>query len=310
MNFDKGKAKRILLDLHGLLDCANIEHALICGTALGAYRNSDFLSEDIDILCNAEDYWKVRDLFDGPMDFEYNCIWRREIALYKYGRKIDILFADIEKENTYIYIYKPNSITGKYHTEQRYVWKTEHMFPYANIEFLGQTFNIPANCPAFFEDYYGLNWKTPIQDWNRDKYPPPNLDKDYRQIEIFVDKKKYPLAFDSCLHTYGHDWVSLKDSENALRVAPLIVVIRGDYLFTRNHNLNILNDILLAKENIIAVNASIISNIKKRSPISRSNQGYQYRDLGSASVWITMHKNKFTKKPNLWVDTKEFFNET
>lgn len=313
--FDKIKAKTILLDLHQLLDRFNIEHALICGTALGVYRNNDFLSEDIDILCNAKDYWKVRYMVDCTPAWEYNCIWRREIALFKYGRKIDVLFADIEDETselmskTHIYIYKPNSITGKYHTEQRYTWDTSDIFPYAQIEFLGSTFNIPNNCPAFFEKYYGLNWKTPIVDWNRDKYPPPNLDKDYRQIDIFVDFDRYPLSARSCQEVYDSDWVRVLN-QNYLHenLAPLIVEIVGNFLFTKEYDLNILNEILLSDQCIRKVIAKTASNLKTRkSPTSRANiKGYSFYDNVDNCISVSMIEN--CTDGFIIAETEEFFN--
>ncbi len=309
--FDKEKAKSILLDLHMKLESINIRHALICGTALGAYRNNDFLSEDIDILCDAKDYWKFRAFFDKDDEFEYNCIWRREIALYKYGRKIDVLFADIEGNETSIYIYKLNSITGKYHTEQRYVWQTEHIFPYSIIEFMGTLFNIPNNCPEFFKTYYGEGWETPNKNWNRNNSPPPNLDKEYRQIDILINQKENPLSFESCKEVYDSDWVRMCPDTSINPTAPLCIEVRGIFCFTKNHNLNILNEILLSEHDITEVTANSKNNYLKKSPISKSNsEGYLYHNPITYKSSIIMYKNRPLSRFDIGVTTEDFFNET
>ena len=210
---DKERAKTILLDLHNTLDEAKIGHMLFFGTLLGAYRNNDFLSEDIDIVCNATDYDRFIQLFKNKPDWSINRVWRKEVALFKYGRKIDILFADVEDVSTHLYIYKKNDFTKRWDTEQRYTWKSKDIFPLQKREFLGREFYVPNNPSAIFECYYGKDWQTPNPNWSRDNNPAPNLDHNYKQIGFiiptFIRDDKMMASVKSILKTYPLDWFRL-----------------------------------------------------------------------------------------------------
>lgn len=241
-------AKQILLDLHDALNEEGIEHFLFFGTLLGAYRNNDFLSADIDIVCNYSDYYKFLELFKNKEDWEINKIWPKEIALFKYGRKIDIFFADVNEEETYLYINKKNSFTKRWDTEQRYIWKTKDIFPLETRNFMGSDFLIPCNPKNCFVPYYGINWNKPNKDWNRDDFPPDNLDKDYRQIAIIVpdltEEKREEIY-----SVFPEDWVRLYEYWTFFETEPFIFFSQRDTIFDKNLQLNKLIDILCENNN-------------------------------------------------------------
>lgn len=294
---DKERAYNILHDLHSMLNTNAIEHFLFFGTLLGAYRNDDFLSEDIDIVCDYKDYWKVRKIIDNDLSWEYNCVWTKEIALFKYGRKIDILFADIEEENTYLYIYKPNKVTGKYHTEQRYIWKTKDIFPLQYMAVLNDLFLVPNNIPNCLVCYYGNTWNIPDPNWNRDRNPTPNLDIQYRQIAIKINNEKDKEYFEK---NYDNDWIKCVDSE--LNIKEDLILFYNKLDFTYLYNLQPMIDILNESKDIKSVTVGEI-HVPQKSTISRSlPNGHiyeidkdNYKLYGTISL-IKKYYNKTDKK--------------
>jgi len=283
---NKELAQTILHDLHYTLNNAEIDHWLFFGTLLGAYRNNDFLSDDIDIVCNYKDYWKVRELFINS-NWEFNCVWRKEIALYKYGRKIDILFADVEEENIYLYIYKPNKVTGKWHTEQRYIWKTKDIFPLQQTFVLNGFFWLPYNTPNILNTYYGKNWNIPDPNWNRDRNPTPNLDKNYRQIAVIAQTIKLQKYFEN---NYDNDWIKVYDNDSvSIITEPYTVFVTNTLDLQHVYNLQILIDILNDRPELTSVTAGVLNS--GHVSISQTSRtlpvGYKYTPA-TASHEITL----------------------
>ena len=316
--FDKDLNKTMLTDIHLFLKENNIPHMLMFGTLLGAYRNNDFLSADIDIAVSSNYYWKLRNIIDKSEDVDLNCVWRREIAVWKHNRKLDILFYDIIGDNTYFYIYKKNTNTKRWHTEQRYVYKTKDIFPLKKFKFIDYEFNIPKSPENLFKDYYGGNWKIPNPTWDRDKFPPPNLQLDYRQIacKIWHAKKNGELG-QYLTNTYDPDWIKIYDAttENQDINEPYIINFFDNKIINNYIDFNILLEVLNAKEEYKYVSSNVLSNKQlnfesKTSPISRSNtQGYKFWLIDSDDVKldeVVMVKNnhKPSNRELLYVNTK------
>lgn len=294
---NKELAQVILNDLHYTLDNQGISHWLFFGTLLGAYRNNDFLSDDIDIVCDYKDYWKVRELFAQDKSWEINCIWSKEIALWKYGRKIDILFADVETENTYLYIYKPNLLTGKWHTEQRYTWLTQDIFPLQYMQVFNHSYLIPANPKNIFRMYYGETWNIPDPNWNRTRNPAPNLDLGYRQIAVLTNNAEQVKYFTT---NYPSDWIRVY-SENEPFKETLILLPSPKLDLTKVYNLQSLIDILNQSENIFCVTTGNLTN-PQISLTSRSLvKGHKFeeaKDLGDLTL-VTCTRKGTTVKTSL-----------
>lgn len=284
---NKTLAKQILLDLHNKLNENGISHFLFFGTLLGSYRNNDFLSDDIDIVCDYKDYWKVKEIFKNDSSWQFNCIWRKEIALWKYNRKIDILFADVEDENTYLYIYKKNNITGKWHTEQRYIWKSEDIFPLKNRIFLGTDFLVPNNPENILTDYYGKDWKIPDPLWNRDRNPTPNLHKNYRQIAVLTDYQDVRNYFED---NYDNDWI--KVYTNPIFINEPLVLGVNNLDLSYIYNLQVLIDILNERDEILNITIGILNNPEKTIK-TRSTDSYLFEKTNDNGILTLYKNNKF-----------------
>jgi len=300
---------QILLDLHNFLNQNGIDHFLFFGTLLGAYRNNDYLSADIDIVVDYKDYWKFRNLIDHNVEgWSYNCIWRKEIALWKYGRKIDILFYDKGIEDTSFYIYKKNNVTGRWHTEQRYVFKTKHLFPLRYIDCLDSQFLIPKCPEEVFDCYYGKDWKTPNPNWNRDVCPAPCLDKEYRHIRVHI-KEHNDKIVSYFLDNYDKDWIRVYKGDCMEMITdPYTLEIGKDFDTSKLYNLQVLLEILNAEPDIGCVGYGIERVPNCITPTSRANEkGFHYSTIRIEhdKFKFYMFKNTFSSKSFLTATTND-----
>src|SRR3989304_6945398 len=164
------KRQQLLWDFADLLENNHISFCLLFGTLLGAYRDKQFISHDlndIDIGIANEDYWKVRKIIDRS-EFKYKYIWRKEISIYKCKEDlplhIDIYPLESNANNVNIYSYKVNTKDNNRWTDEwRITIPRGDVFPFSRINFLNRMFYEPYNPERWVESIYGIDWKTPKQ---------------------------------------------------------------------------------------------------------------------------------------------------
>lgn len=181
--------REMLLKVKNLLDENNIKFWLKCGTALGAYRDKNFISwdiKDIDIGLSYKDYWKTKKIIEES-DFSFKWIWRKEFAIH-YGKNyhphVDFFFHDFHKKNCHWYFYTPNKINGIWNVEKRCILNKNIIKPLKKIKFLDTEFCIPNKIEDYLTSCYG-DWETPVKgDWHWSKIV--SLDKKYEPITAIV----------------------------------------------------------------------------------------------------------------------------
>ena len=159
---------KVLNDMADILEKNNIKFMLYCGTALGAYREKQFIEwdHDIDLGVFKDDInmEKIHNIISNSDKFyvymkyptnteTINCT---EITFKhkKLNVRIDICHIIKNKDNTYEhYTYTGVCDTKK---NKRCVYKYPK-FNINKISFFGRNYNIP--CIKFIESQYGKNWK-------------------------------------------------------------------------------------------------------------------------------------------------------
>lgn len=153
-------AKQNLLTLKRTFDEHGLTFWLIFGTALGAYREGQFISydRDTDVAIFLNDADKLFDITDSlisegliPIRM-FTEIWPKstgEICGISYAREgdyIDVCFFKVKN--------------GKYWCLTH--WAELHQFDQLDtIRFLGEEFKIPSDTENYFVDRYGEDWRTP-----------------------------------------------------------------------------------------------------------------------------------------------------
>lgn len=156
---NKKIAKKNLLEVKDVLDREELYFGLMFGTLLGAIRDGDFIThdEDTDLFILSEDEEKLKSILFDLVKVGFDLIRFERFGLYS-----------ISKDGEYIDFYVMKSLrkgirhSGGYYVLEKYLLDTTF------IDFQGSRFRVPINSPEFFELYYGLNWRTPIQymDYN------------------------------------------------------------------------------------------------------------------------------------------------
>ena len=156
-----------------LLDQAEVKYRLTDGTALGLYRQGEFIKHDNDIDV---------DVFDISQDqieqliklFVVNGYFVGRIAVYK-GKTQQVVFYDKDNvifdiviwyENSDVYI--NNSERGYIRTQERRYFKVLTEWPYK-----GSIYQMPGFLDEWMVMRYGVDWKTPKTykgDWKDDCY--------------------------------------------------------------------------------------------------------------------------------------------
>ena len=161
----------VLKEAKRLLDELEIPFCLFLGTALGAYRDKKFCDgdeDDIDLAISDKYYDRVEDIKEKFKDFENEHHWCSddkkcpEISFTKRWAgtsytKIDIFFiSEINNKSAWKFYphSDPNAATTKL-IDKRFFEKFDQ------VEFYGETFNIPCCVEDYLEANYG-DWKTPI----------------------------------------------------------------------------------------------------------------------------------------------------
>lgn len=178
VQFHRG-CRELLELIDDILNKAEIEYFLTYGTLLGAYRDHDFIPHDydLDIALFWEDHDKVKDLM-----LSKGLELKHEVHFGNWNNPENIEYR-FEYKNTFIDIdfYKvfgntaitcnPSFIPGSnYIVGQKFLVITEDIINPFNglkeIEFLGRKYKVPANTEEFIIANYGLDYRTPIKDFN------------------------------------------------------------------------------------------------------------------------------------------------
>ena len=160
---NKTIAAKNLSDLKRVLDAEGIKFMLIAGTLLGAVREHDFIThdEDIDLAFLNEDKQRVFDVLPKLLDLGF------EIARYDKRELMSVI-----RDGEYIdfYFFKPKPEEKGIRTCSGWLILDKFLTQYGQIEFKGETYNVPKDYIEFLRCEYGDDWGTPIQ-WFDYKMP-------------------------------------------------------------------------------------------------------------------------------------------
>ena len=179
----KKEGKKALLEIKKVFKDLNIEWFLVYGTLLGAYREKDFISHDIDIDIGVffEDFNKnIEKKF-----LEYGFIKKnsfevdngkfaiQEVYLYN-GLYIDVFYFKKEKNSLIGYGFINENGLSWDNTIKKYggLLVRELIFPYEGLEvynFLGVDCKIPKNPKKHLSSHYGENFMDKDARWDPSK---------------------------------------------------------------------------------------------------------------------------------------------
>lgn len=150
------QAKSILFKAKSLLEKYGITFWLHYGTLLGAIREHSFISHDYDVDIMTGDYEQLLTAIPSLYEEGFRLIRAEEGRLYSFA------YSDI-----YIDIYikreAPAPLNRWYYQLNGNLVPKRLMKGLQQIEFLGETFNIPLEPEKLMEFYYGSTWRTPIK---------------------------------------------------------------------------------------------------------------------------------------------------
>lgn len=159
---NKELAKRDLLDFKKILDKYHTKFFLIYGTALGAYREGDFIAHDEDIDLGTfdnthfENIRKELEEIGFTIGVCYDIEKKQEIpatmVLSERNIRVDLYFFEKEGEDYVAWKHK-----FSYHP---FLFMPKKFSKTKLIKFLGRTFNIITPTEEYLEFLYG-DWKNP-----------------------------------------------------------------------------------------------------------------------------------------------------
>jgi|7_EtaG_2_1085326.scaffolds.fasta_scaffold00352_15 hypothetical protein len=172
---DLGNAKRALFEFDDILKDLGVEYFLSCGTALGFYRDGNFIpwDDEIDVDILAETYvarfYEMRERFIDE-GFIARSTWRgpggltSKMSFIKNGIKIATCGLSDDGNGF------------RCDRFQRYPAKCFETPEVA--AFGGRNFNLPSPADEYLTFLYG-DWRTPIKSYNPDEYL--NKNKNWRR---------------------------------------------------------------------------------------------------------------------------------
>lgn len=150
------QARNILMKAKQLLDKHGITFWLHYGTLLGAIREHSFISHDYDVDIMTEQHDDLLAAIPALYEEGLRLIRVQEGLLYSFannGVYIDIYIKSEAPFPLNLWCYKLNG----HFVPKRLMTGLEQ------IEFLGETFNVPAHPEKLLRYYYGSTWRIPIK---------------------------------------------------------------------------------------------------------------------------------------------------
>ena len=153
---DSEECKHFLMEVRDILNKKNIEHFLLFGTLLGAYRENDFIKHDRDIdigmfIKSKEDLESL--VLDGSFA-------EKGIKFFK-DRSYSLC-----KGSVYMDIYPFTMDGDEYRSllgwDDNFRLNPKY-FPTQEIEFLGEKFQTVSNVEDYLIEKYGQDWKIPVE---------------------------------------------------------------------------------------------------------------------------------------------------
>lgn len=158
-------AKKLLFDLDDVLNLLNIPYMLYAGTLLGAVRENDFISVDLDldIAIMEENFnWaKILTTLECAgfkcevIDHRHTRHWDGTvyaIKCKKYGERCDIVCLLKLGDKRY----NPSHID-----DPIFVHTEKYCYPWKKITMFGREFNIPEEYDNWLKEHYGDTWRVP-----------------------------------------------------------------------------------------------------------------------------------------------------
>lgn len=165
-------AKRMLLNVSRVLAEHDLNHFLMQGTALGAYRDNGFCptEKDIDIGVLHECLLpKVPALIQAFIAERYDVeivsmplAFPRTIVLWAEGAKCDIV--GFMRHKDWRYNFGPYRPWDNKMERYALVHNASIMETYSELELFGRKFLAPSPIEEYLESEYGKDWRTPKDD--------------------------------------------------------------------------------------------------------------------------------------------------
>ncbi|XP_054165263.1 ribitol-5-phosphate transferase FKTN-like [Oppia nitens] len=168
------KATLLLTKVKHILDELSVPFWLSSGTALGYYRQCDFItySQDVDIGIWIYDY--KPELIDA---FSINDL----LLIHRFGEigdSFELSFLDKDIKLDIFFFYKQEDHVWNGGTQAKTGNKYKYIFPDFQLcwtELINLKVRIPCQTLTYIEANYGRNWFEPIKEWDW-KSSPPNVE--------------------------------------------------------------------------------------------------------------------------------------
>jgi len=161
------------------LESVGIRYFLCCGTALGAVRANDFLSDDIAIdigifaphegllnalILNGFAYTRTRASREEKLPWTKKLkVWFGVTIGVEYKKtRLDFIVHETDERQCWFYLWTG----GKYIA--KYAFPVSLFEKFEDVELLGNLYPVPCPKEEYLRLQYGENWRTPIlrRDWD------------------------------------------------------------------------------------------------------------------------------------------------
>jgi hypothetical protein len=152
-----------LVDARDVLRACGARGFLVDGTLLGAVRDRGFIAHDtdVDLGCFVDEFSRGITLRMQAAGFSLH----RQFGTLARGFQYSFKRHDIKTDVFFYYRGRDEHYHAAWFRGQpiRYAYRP---FDLAPLELLGETFLAPDDPERFLEAKYGLEWRTPVMDWD------------------------------------------------------------------------------------------------------------------------------------------------